>query len=429
MLFEQEELFFSIQKNKQIWYYKGIDIITNRFLVSEELCMFLLQRTMLCFLVSLFLVQNVSAAYDYQLKTVEFPTQELVDQERTAQYRSDLKRKGAIVTSGLLTVTALYLTLQAVTYYKNQEKQDWKINFLAKKAGQDLSKAADVVSSQNNKKNPVEKGVLKRLFDGSCKLVAEGAPPFLATTTFGKMWQITSDKLMEYMRKGSVEWYVKHHTKIPDILKSLEVYTVEYDLHASLLSVDHLNQDGEIHLKRFMQDVVSVAQEQSQDSVFGKDYFGYLFDKAKKKYIKKGSELEHLHDLAAPIQSKIKRAQSGSMQQSDMFGMDKIHRQDIADLCILLAQELQRVVVFTLVHFELQQVDTQTHFAGYSQKVMDLIHVSNVYFDTIQSLLNKNGLELEELSKQNQGMFTCTYEYQKALQDQLDHIHRYCAMN
>ena len=378
------------------------------------------------FLISL---ENTFYSYDYTILPVEFPSESMVKKQQKQEEYDSVKRKGAIITTGAVSIAALYLSWQALSYCKQLDKQAEDVKLLKAhilQNGQQITLQESVADEPFGFKLLFSKA---QSVIGSCaKSLAEGAPGFIAPALLGKLWAVGSGYLSEQMQHNSVMSYIQHHTHIGLILQSLELYTVEYDLYASLLNVDTFNQEAKTHLRMFVQDISRLAEQKEDDEFLGRDYYHYLFSEVQKRYSKKGSELEKLQDLLLPLQSKVCRARQDGFNAGQLFDTDQIHRQDICDLCSLLGQEVQKVATFILARLEHADAANDIVVAGCQQKVIDLLSICNQYFDRMQTLLNSDFTDLEAMSRQNQGMFTCTYEFEKVLKEQCEHIHRYCTI-
>jgi len=372
---------------------------------------------------------------DFKLTRIQFPDQGQLQQEKDAQFYTEVKKNTARAVNAATFLLTLYAAYKASSYFYGlsvmNKLSDARLLRLENLAGANLPDASEltkhVVATGGAVAAPAQgwmswgAGGVKNFFTSCGKAVAEGSPTILAGVVINGIGDRTKAMVNQSAAAGSVQWYIQNHTKLGHILKDLELFTIEYDVDSKLLNLSDLAQGTNIHIKDFVQDMAKLAKERKQDNFLSEDYFSYLFEEVKKRYTKKSTELEKLQDLASIMQSHKQR-----FDQEDLFDRDGAHRKDIANLCILLAHEVQKVSTFVLVHFEKNKPQLQG--VGHEEKVQDLIASTNRYLELMESMLNSDSEQLRSRSKQNKGMFTCTYEFSKLLRQQCEYIHQYCAM-
>lgn len=217
----------------------------------------------------------------------------------------------------------------------------------------------------------------------------------------------------------TVLWYAHEQTQIPNLFNDLKLYATDYDLHASLLSAELFSLDAQIQMKAFVKDLVESAQNYLSNDMFQDPaYFKYLLHDMKKKYVQKGKELEKLQEFVVPVAAKRHRALIQE-HATVLFTKDMNRRADIANMCEIFAQEMQHLIAFIEIRGGLRQ----------KARIADMIESCNAFLAHMEKLLNSTPQELQTLSKNDCGMFTSVYEYEKLFTEQINFLHRYCKLN
>lgn len=383
------------------------------------------------FFISLMLLSGMSRSeQSFQLKRLTVPGQSFIDKEASDLFYRDVKRTTAKALKAVAVVATIYVAFKANAYFQALAHKDMllaeKVKLLEVANATKLAEVAQGGAAAISLTAPqASSGIWSAVMNipyALGKFVAEGSPTVLASIVLNGLADKSKEKISQAAAPSTVQGFVQEQTKIGQILKDLQVYTIEYDLHSNLLNVANLNQHANIHITAFMQDIVRLAKEQKQNDFLGQEYFAYLFDEVKKQYVKKGSELEKLQDIVVPAVAKADRAKQQGAEAVDLFNHDMNHRKDIADLCNMLLQDIQKTIAFIMVY-----CDQQKHArVDYIQKIYSLIDTVNAYVERMEGLLNSEFTQLEESSKANQGMFTVTYEFEKLLREQMGYIHQYC---
>ncbi len=229
---------------------------------------------------------------------------------------------------------------------------------------------------------------------------------------------IMQQKLSAVHQDETVLWYIAQHTQINQILSDLKSNAVEYDLYATLLCAQALNQDAQTHMRAFIKDVIQTTKDQNtiKNSFSDDNYFDFLLGEVKKKYMRQAGEIEALQEYATPIVAKRQRSQTLG-QVDELFVNDVHRRKDIACLCQQLVKDIEKLTAFMTIRFSKK-----------TDKIQQLIDSCNTYIALMEDLLNASPETLVQLSKADRGMFTCSYEYERIFNQQVGYMHRYCRM-
>lgn len=284
-----------------------------------------------------------------------------------------------------------------------------------------ISVPMPTVVSQNS-----QDGVFKKAFSGlksfgwgTSKFISDNILMLAGATTVNAFSNYVKDQFNKTYVDETILWYAHEQTQVFNLMNDLKKYAVDYDLYGSLLSADTFNQDAQVYLKSFVQDLVGAVDNHLKNEIFvDKGYFDFLIQDLKKKYVRKGVELEKLQEYVVPAIAKIHRAKI-TEQGAWLFTTDMNRRADIVHMCNMLSAEMQRLIAFV----ELR--------AGFAQKarVEAIVLSFNGFIEHMQELLNATAQELVDLSKANCGMFTCVYEYEKLFAEQMNFLHRYAKFN
>jgi hypothetical protein len=231
-------------------------------------------------------------------------------------------------------------------------------------------------------------------------------------------YSYAAGKLSQAYAEETVLWFAYEQTQIPSLLNDLKLYATDYDVYASLLSVELLNQDAQVHLRSFVQDLVGSAQNYLGNDAFrDPGYFEFLLNNMKKKYVQKGKELEKLQEYVLPAAAKRHRAMIEN-QATMLFAKDMNRRADIANMCEILVQEMQKLMAFVQMTSGLRQ----------KARIADMVESCNKFLTHMEVLLNSTPEQLQAFSKNDSGMFTSVYEYEKLFSEQINFLHRYCKL-
>ena len=374
--------------------------------------------------------QVVLSVPSINLSRVVTPTAVMLEQERNDQFYTGIKRNVALGVKACTAVALVLATFKAYTYFNglvaDNKRRDEDILLLKVAQGKDIFdfvKARDIaiIDSAKDviKSNKGWFDSIGSSFASFGKFVAEGMPGVVAPLVLNNLFDTAKDRVNSTAEPGSIQWFIQTHTQIGQLVRDLELYTMEYDIQSPLLSIDNINAGTNVHIKEFVHDMAILAQQRNQDNFLGQDYCTYLFTEVKKRYQKKGSELERLQDLALTVgQEELLSA------KHELFQRDDEHRQDIASLCQMMAYEIQKVVAFAIVFFEKQQPQV-LGCVGHEEKISDIMNCANTYFEQMELLLSTDSEQLQKLSIDGQGMFTITYEFSKLLHQQCEYLHHY----
>lgn len=254
---------------------------------------------------------------------------------------------------------------------------------------------------------------------GTSKFMADSALLLASGTILNGFYNYTVNKIAQVHADETVLWYAYEQTKISNLFNDLKLYATDYDLYATLLSTEAFNQDAQLHLQAFVQDLLGAVNNHIKNEIFAdQGYFGFLVNEMKKKYVRKGIELEKLNDYIVPAIAKRNRALIDD-QVSMLFAQDENRRNDIAEMCNLLSEEMTKLTAFIALRGGLAK----------KARIEDIVAAFNAFLDHMEKLLNSTPAELEQYSKANRGMFTSIYEYEKLFSEQINFLHRYCKLN
>jgi hypothetical protein len=247
------------------------------------------------------------------------------------------------------------------------------------------------------------------------KFCADAGTMFTSTVITAFLYDFVSKKLSAAYQNETVSWFVMHQTKLKAILADLKRQVISYDLYSELLSSEMYQVKKEIHLDAFVSDICqNLSEYKNNGATKALDYYTFLIKEIEKKYKDEFNSLEELQDYITPILSLQKRTLSNSAK-ADLFNRDNQMRIDIACLCDLFIKEFTHLLAFI-----------QIHKHQYQGQIADLIDTSNQFLDHIEFMLNMPKNDLDDLSKQNRGLFTVVYEYQKIFEQQVQFLDQYC---
>ena len=388
----------------------------------------------------------------FDLRMITMPTQEAILQEQklleARLFKNHVTRVTIVVSLCAICFIAYQVhdacTQRAANLYKDQVKEHGDMQEL-KKMVQNLQSKLDqssvistaeqntlnaAISASSSTTVPLvsnpEKGILKKAFLGlksfgwgTSKFISDNILMLAGATTVSTFSNYVRDKLNQTYTEETVLWYAHEKTQIFNLMNDLKKYAVDYDLYGSLLSSDSFNQDAQVYLKSFVQDLLGAVDNHLKNEIFAdKGYFNFLIQDLKKKYVRKGVELEKLQEYVVPAIAKRHRAEI-SRQGAWLFTTDMNRRADIAHMCNLYAEEMQRLIAFISLSAGALQY----------QRVEAIVESFNAFIAHMQELLNATPQELCDLSKANRVMFTALYEYEKLFMEQINFLHRYAKLN
>lgn len=342
----------------------------------------------------------------FVLSRLSHPDKGMVQEQRS------LQKKRAIYKYALTGLVATAVGAGLYASFKIQASVDGDKFDKVKKL---LESSKDVIAGESN-------GWLTSLtcnFKNACVAVASLFASTIAYSTtnliIGGVYQSVARNLQMAYSEESLLWFVQTLSDIEPIFAALKSQTVEYDLHSALLSAEMFSQDYAVHAKAFVQDVVDAASQRSTgNDPFMDGYADYLLEAIKKKYTSRSQSFENLQEEMLPYVACKDRV-CNNKGPVDLFNRDGQHRQDIADLCTFLVENMKKMLAFVQLHNHKQ-----------SHRIMDLIHSCNLYIQQMESMLNMSSQQLQEMSKAQQGMFTLTYEYHQLFTQEITFLHKHC---
>ncbi len=400
----------------------------------------------LSFLYVLFLACLVQADHlidlqQFHLRTIAMPSQEAIIKEQKLLEARIFKKNITRVTIVVGLCAICFVAYQvhdacnqrAANLYKDQVRNRKDVQEL-KEMIQNLQPRSDQLKCNRSNDSisvPMptavsQDGVFKKAFSslksvgwGTSKFISDNILMLVGATTVNAFSNYVKDQFNKTYVDETILWYAHEQTQAFNLMNDLKKYAVDYDLYGSLLSADTFNQDAQVYLKSFVQDLLGAVDNHLKNQIFAdKGYFDFLIQDLKKKYVRKGVELEKLQEYVVPAIAKRHRAQI-TEQGTWLFTTDMNRRADIAHMCNMLSVEMQRLITF---------VSLRTEF--YKQDRVEAIVVSfNGFIQHMQELLNATAHELVDLSKANRGMFTAIYEYEKLFTEQINFLHRYAKFN
>ena len=368
---------------------------------------------------------NSSVAY--VIPRIHMPTHKNMDEITKESTIRSIKKyaitAGVAVAAGLVIWTAYHLREYATQQEDDRLRQlaaaavDKKMAFYEHK---DPLKQLD--ASAFGVKNPVKKeGFLQAIKDmgkSSARFVGDTTFTLGSALTLNFIYQSMQNKIIQAYQDETLLWYIQEHTQIPHILNDLKEYSIAYDVYATLLSKEALNDESGICMKAFVKDMVEVTNEKLNASAAPDNKFlGFMLDEMKKKYRKKCTELEKLQAFVVPHVGMRERILKNDKNQ-DSFIDDAARRKHVARLCQLFADEMNKVVAFAVLQFGNKYDMAST-----------LVRSCNVFIDRMELLLNSSSVQLLEASKADRGMFTNLYEFEHAFWLQMNQMQRYSSLS
>lgn len=394
------------------------------------------------------------AEENYALSRVVKPTAEQVAKEHNNIHRRALVRKTVQYGSAAAGLTAFYLMCQLSNFVKHREEHERIANLRLNKLEDDMQLKVkkwlfgwkDKQSEANNVMNNndifmvkkaksiagagvslVNNGVAgtKDFFGGLVKNFIELSPTFVASLIVNASYERIKDAWQEATREESVAWYMHKHTKVWELCADIKSNSVHFDIHSSLISSENLQSDANVALKSYVQDLANIMKEQNLEDGFDSSFFVYQCEELKKKYAKKGARIEELQDYAIPLAAKRARVRFGGSDQADLLHETVARKKDIANMCNMLAEDIEKVAAFLFASITKNKTLSDTTVIRGKNKVNYLIEITNNYLAAMETLLNMNDQDLLQESIANKGMFTLSYEFESLLRETVQGVSRY----
>lgn len=360
----------------------------------------------------------------FHVRLAAFPDKVAVEKEYD-KAGSRQTKKYAVAAAGAVTALAILVLAYRMTEAAKGHQNECIAKALEQK-GLVLVKQAQVPATASAVSvvaaSPVQQGYVGWFVDGvkdfgrsTSTFVANSAMMIAAGVVINGVYSFLQGKIAQAYQDETVLWYLHDQTKIPFILADLKAYSVDYDLHAKLLSCEVFNQDAQIHMKAFVKDLLGSSQDFVGNDVF-KDsaYFGFLIGEMKKKYLRQSGELEKLQDYVVPAVAKRDRALAQD-HIAILFARDMARRTSIAELCNLLSKDIEKLAAFMMASGP-----------KHKTRISDMVASCNSYLAHMEVMLNSTPAQLAQMSKENQGMFTSSYEFERLFNEQVGFMHRYC---
>ncbi|HSW75406.1 MAG TPA: hypothetical protein VLG50_00010, partial [Candidatus Saccharimonadales bacterium] len=253
-------------------------------------------------------------ATEQSLHVFQLPRVQVVQQASLEQQEQEIfKRKVSkyAVTAGIAATAVIVLFVayeirEAARQSRNSE------TIMVNKADLQLA-AASKKSDSATFLTPVWwiTSNIKSFVRDSSEFLANSATILASGAVLNGASNVMQQKLSAVHQDETVLWYIAQHTQINQILSDLKCNAVEYDLYATLLCAQDLNQDAQTHMRAFIKDVIQTTKDQNtiKNSFSDDNYFDFLLGEVKKKYMRQAGEIEALQEYAAPIVAKRQRAQ------------------------------------------------------------------------------------------------------------------------
>lgn len=374
----------------------------------------------------------------FQLGRVQTPTVLEIQLQKKLQAKRTMRRYA--VTAGVsLSVVAVLYVASCIRYnLEEQKKLDAKsqmsdLGYSAANVFRGMSHLGASQSQAVHIQEPVAGSTLlwpvRALVSGVkrvgvsasgfgkdfAKFLADSTTILAAGVVTSAVYDHLRNQVTQAYQEETLLWFVDQQTKIRVILSDLKQRTAEYDLHGALLSQEMLSQDTRVHLKAFVTEISEAASDYKHDNVMKDyDYFAFLLGEVKKKYIQKADQLEQLQDQLAPLIAQRHRTIS-SLDGASLFERDEQARADIVELSRQLVFEMSKLLAFVDMHKHKHQA-----------RVKDMISTFNQYMQHVEMMLQSSPEQIAGMSKENRGIFTVTYEYERKFDQQITFLDKYC---
>lgn len=381
-----------------------------KFLLRFFMNFFQKKEVFFCaFLLSLNLYSSIvnSAQTKFIFGRIQLPTKEEIKEELKLA-KSRKIEKNVITAVAATTTIAIVYGLACIRNAAQQEKHF----VLVKK----IENNTDFFNESSKKDSFFDTYLIdfKSFIWDFSKFLADTGTMFTAGFISSCAYDFILKKIKKVSDPETISWYFEHQTNLKNILADLKRRAAYYDLSSALLSSEMYHLEKEVHLQLFIEDIgQGLLTPKNNGTLVGVDYYKGLLKALEKKYKKEFLSLQQLDEYILPILSAQKRnvLKSG---KTDLFNRDNQARMDIAYLCDLFIKEFTKFLLF----IKIQKNDQ-------ASKVIDLIETGNQFLDHMESMLNMTKDELNTLSKNNQGMFTIIYEFEKLLEGEISFLDTY----
>lgn len=388
-----------------------------------------------------------------QLKRITIPSQMQLEHEKTVFYQRQIKRYLVRVGTTASILAVMYITYKATEYFKEIDKRVEKVN----RRVAAIETITDVESKKNDQRDLVSHkavdqasakiepvtlfGPIKLVGNGIKhgavsaknfmvdlgKCVIESCPNFITGMMLSTLWQQAYSRIVEASKLETLSWYIDEYTQTWLLFHDISLACVPYDLHSELLSLQQIDHKAGVSVRSYVDELAELVANHKENCT-NDGYFEYASNNIKKGYGQKSFELTELQNYAAPNIAKRKRATQEGLQAGFLFQTDQVARQNLADLTNLLADQMQKIINFAVMHIDKNRSKLSQEIIDRGQKrVAQIIDSMNRYLDQMESLLSMSDQELEGMSIAHKGMFTCTYEYERLFREQVNILHRYCS--
>ena len=408
------------------------------------------------FLFMIFNINNATylSSEIYTLPRISIPTSSQINIEKN-NYSSRQNKKLAIkLGSCAMLLAVMYMTYNTNKYFKKNDQRMDKNDQRVVKVEKALESIIDISKSQQNipptedkiqsshtnisfDLNPIKlfsKAAMstaigtKNFITDIGKCIIETCPIYITGIFFTTSLQLISNSIIEASKQETLTWYIEQHTQIWSLFKDITHISITFDPHSDLISLPRVNEKSISQMNAYLQDISNFSQEK-KDGLINNDYFDHACNELQKNRTTECGELEKLQNLAIENITKRKRAISFGLNNSELFQDEASLKHHVVDLCTMLTEQIQKVLSFTIMHINKNRlILPKTTIERGEKKISIIIIITNKYIDLMEKLLNMNSKELENMSIENRGMFTCTYEFEKSFKDHISILHRYCAL-
>lgn len=391
---------------------------------------------------------------ELQLNRVGIPTSIQIEHQKREFYQREMKRYVTKIGTTASVLIMMYITYKASEYFKDLDKRlervDRRVVNVEKITEAELKRITldtpvekKMVSEAVSKVEPltglapikwVTSGITygavgtKNFITDLGKCIIESCPTFVTGMMLSTLWQQAYNRVVEASKLETLSWYIDQHTQTWSLFHDISLACVPYDLHSELLSLQQVDYKAGVCVRSYVNELAELVASHKEDCATD-SYFEYSCESLKKGYGQKSFELTELQNYAAPNIAKRKRAIQEGLQAGLLFQSDEAGRQNLVDLANLLADQVQNIITFALMHIDKNRsaLSKETIARG-EKRVNQMIDIMNRYLDQMESLLRMNDQELEGMSIANKGMFTCTYEFERLFREQVTVLHRYCSL-
>jgi hypothetical protein len=217
-------------------------------------------------------------------------------------------------------------------------------------------------------------------------------------------------KLQEFaaapFQDHSIVWYLKNYAPIEHALSIVKVNAAHLDLDSFYLDFKTNQLSQKVALKKFMQDVKGAVD--NQDDFLGSFSPAHITN----KYIRQAGDLEGLEDTALFVAAK----KMGKKYTADGCNQVELEQQIFARHAIhaftgKIKQDVEKLLAFIVVRYPRLTLE--------SPEIQWLIKLANGYFADVEILLNMSDSELAVASREQRGLFTKSFEFDRQFKDAL----------